>query len=305
MNFQQIKFVITVVQTNSFSEAAAICCVTQPTLSNAIAKLEQELGGKLFERNTRKVSLSGLGLHVLPIIQAIADSKKELANSATAYLNPDHKLLRIGLSPLVNAQLVKLITEPFLLKNPDVELFFKQCEIDNMAQRLRDQQVDLLIRPTPINASKQKLLTQTSLYKDQLVYLPQELHRKNSGAVKLKDIKDDIFILSVGICGLREVTLDMFESRGYSINQYSGQALGYEVLLEWAQLGIGSAILPSSKVSSDYADKSHTLILEDDKPAQVEFVAIWQNNLPAPTHIKQFQKHLLNNGKQLINGLDR
>ena len=305
MNFQQIKFVMTVVQTNSFSQAAAICCVTQPTLSNAIAKLEQELGGKLFERNTRKVSLSNLGSHVLPIIEAIAHSQKELADSSAAYLNPDHKLLRIGLSPLVNVQLVNLIIEPFLLKNPDVELFFKQCQIDDMAQRLNDQQVDLLIRPKPVNVRKQTSLTQMPLYKDKLVYLPQEQRRRNSGPVKLKDIKDDIFILSVGICGLREVTIDIFESRGYSINQYSGQALGYEVLLEWAELGIGSAILPSSKVSRVYADKSHALILENDKPAEVEFVVIWQNNTPAPTHIKEFHKHLLNNGKQLIDGLGR
>ena len=303
MNLQQLHFVIAVAKTNSFSEAAKKCHVTQPTLSNAIAKLEKELGGNLFERSTRKVSLSGLGIHLLPIIESITSSQRELTDATKAYQNPTHKLLRIGLSPLVNAQIISLVTEPFLLRNPEVQLFFKECAIDDMYERLQSQQVDLIIRPKPMQKLQQRNLKQIVLYEDELTYLPQQENAQQSDSVDLAQIKDDIFILSSGTCGLRDITLSMFESRGLKLNQYSGQAMGYEVLLEWAELGIGSAILPRSKVSTQYSKKVSTILLENQLPAKVEFSAIWVKNENTPKHIQQFHQYISKNADRLVCGL--
>ena len=61
MNFQQLRFVISVVDTGSFTRAADLCCVTQPALSNAINQLEDELGAKLLDRTTRSVSVTDFG----------------------------------------------------------------------------------------------------------------------------------------------------------------------------------------------------------------------------------------------------
>lgn len=64
MNLSQLRFAQAVAELQSFSRAAEHCHVTQPSLSNGIAQLENELGGKLFERTTRSVHLTPFGKHL-------------------------------------------------------------------------------------------------------------------------------------------------------------------------------------------------------------------------------------------------
>lgn len=68
MNLQQLRYARALAELGSFVKAANRCAVTQPTLSNAIAALEQDLGHKLFERTTRSVKLTPIGAQLLPDI---------------------------------------------------------------------------------------------------------------------------------------------------------------------------------------------------------------------------------------------
>lgn len=70
MNLNQLRYAKTVADTGSFTLAAEQCYVTQPTLSNGIAQLEQELGDKIFKRTTRTVSLTPFGEHIMPYIES-------------------------------------------------------------------------------------------------------------------------------------------------------------------------------------------------------------------------------------------
>ncbi|WP_353573394.1 LysR family transcriptional regulator, partial [Candidatus Albibeggiatoa sp. nov. BB20] len=112
MNLKQLLFAQSVAETCSFSQAAEMCHATQPTLSNSISQLEDELGGKLFVRTTRKVDLTVFGEYMLPFIRAVLDDKNELQQAAQAYHNPEHKLLRIGLSPLIDMKLLNHVLIP-------------------------------------------------------------------------------------------------------------------------------------------------------------------------------------------------
>src|SRR5258706_9278016 len=106
MNLSQLRFASTVASTGSFTAAAAECCVTQPTLSNGIAQLENELGERLFVRTTRKVALTPFGVHVLPYINEVLSAQASLVHQTQAFLSPGKRLIRIGTSPLVSANLL-------------------------------------------------------------------------------------------------------------------------------------------------------------------------------------------------------
>src|SRR5215831_19378387 len=71
MNLSQLEFAAAVGEKKSFTAAARACHVTQPTLSNGIAQLEEELGGRLFVRTTRSVALTPLGNHLVPYIKEV------------------------------------------------------------------------------------------------------------------------------------------------------------------------------------------------------------------------------------------
>lgn len=77
MNLTQLRYVKALAETCSFTLAAEQCHVTQPTLSNSIAQLEQELEERLFRRTTRTVSLTPFGQHMLPFIDKVLDAQDE------------------------------------------------------------------------------------------------------------------------------------------------------------------------------------------------------------------------------------
>ena len=106
MNFQQLRFVVAVADTRSFTSAADLCCVTQPALSNAISQLEVEMGGKLFERTTRSVELTAFGETVMDDIRSILSAKTRLLVDSSEYLAREDRNIRIGMSPLINDDFV-------------------------------------------------------------------------------------------------------------------------------------------------------------------------------------------------------
>ena len=113
MKLRQLEFVVEIARTGSFRRAAELCHATQPTLSAALAQLEQELGGRLFERTTRKVELTPFGRHIMPYLQSVLVARSEADAAARAFLDPVRKLLRIGISPLADMQAVTIVTDPF------------------------------------------------------------------------------------------------------------------------------------------------------------------------------------------------
>ena len=120
----------------TFTAAAAECCVTQPTLSNGIAQLEGELGGRLFVRTTRKVALTPLGLHLLPYVNEVLKARASLIHQTQVFLSPGKRLIRIGTSPLVSANLLGLMLEPFRLRNPDVDVVLREMNMADLYRML-------------------------------------------------------------------------------------------------------------------------------------------------------------------------
>src|ERR1700756_5051324 len=106
MNLRHVEFAVAAAAERSFSRAAERCHVTQPALSNGISQLETELGGPLFVRTTRKVDLSQFGEQMLPMIEALYRSHQELKVATRSFYDPAHRMIRIGLSPLVDVRRV-------------------------------------------------------------------------------------------------------------------------------------------------------------------------------------------------------
>ena len=123
MNLGQLRFAKAAAEERSFSKAAEKCNVTQPTLSNRIALLEEEVGGRLFARTTRRVDLTPFGAQLLPLIEAVLQAQAELEAGVKAYYNPEHKIVRIGLSPLIDARLLAQVLEPYTAAHRGVEIF--------------------------------------------------------------------------------------------------------------------------------------------------------------------------------------
>src|ERR1700679_3295951 len=88
MEFHQLRYVCAIADTGNFSRAAERCHVAQPSLSQQVLKLEEDLGTKLFGRLGRRVRLTEAGRAFLPHARSIL-SQMETARSSVADKNPD------------------------------------------------------------------------------------------------------------------------------------------------------------------------------------------------------------------------
>lgn len=301
MNLKQLRFASQVAETHSFSRAAELCFATQPTLSNAILQLEDELGGRLFNRTTRRVDLTPFGEFMLPRINEVLHSLDELTRTAASYHDPAHKILRIGFSPLVDMQRLNQVLTPFRQANPDVTIFFKECFIDDLAERLSRGQIDVRILPTTTPGVDDNACL---FYQDSLYYLPATDDRQitNHLSLRISDLPSTPIILTGGGCGLNAALSSLLKSQGVELHAYTGQALTYQVIEDWASLGIGAGILPKAKISSENQNIC-PLFTDKDEPACFSYTWSWQPENIHAGHLKSFIDYIRQTVPSLVSGL--
>lgn len=288
MNINQLRFMQALAVSGSFSKAAERCHVTQPTLSNAIAQLESELGSKLFERTTRSVSLTPFGQHMLVFIEKALDEIDEIGIAANNWNQPQQKLIRLGLSPVVDIHVLQEILSSFRQSHPEIEFFFKECYLDDLNERLQLGQLDVVIMPPRRNIA---VPNQVTLYSEPLYYVPcHGSHVVNADAksVTLSATSQENLILTIDACGLRGVTQELFQDNHLHLKEYPGQATSYSVIEDWAEIGIGAGILPKSKISKNN-QLARPLLLDNGEQASISCQAVWAK---PPVHVQMFVEHL-------------
>jgi len=294
MNLNQLRFASAVASKKSFSQAAGLCHVTQPTLSNGIALLEKELGGKLFERTTRRVVITPFGRHLLPLIDQALAATADLRAAAKDLLEPDLKILRIGMSPLVDMDRLGQILAPYQKANPEVEFFFKQCFLDDLEERLQAEQIDVGLWPEP-EPEQHPRMHNLPIYQEALhvlVSAQSVLSETPRFGLTVKDLKDETFVLTPDICGLARATQKLFRQARIRPAEYPGQALSYDVMQEWADLGVGSAVLPASKLIANNVNRARALLSGKGQPVRLTIVASWNKTANTSPHVAAFRQHL-------------
>ncbi len=303
MNLSQLRFAGAVASTGSFTAAAAECCVTQPTLSNGVAQLESELGERLFVRTTRKVALTPFGSYVLPYQDEVLRAQATFEHQAHAFLKPDKRLIRIGTSPLIRSNLLSLMIEPFRARHPGVDVVLREMNMADLYRMLDEGRLDFVLGVAGM--SKGPWLT-TPLYKEPLLFVPRGAIRPagvRKLSVKLADIAAETYVMVPDACGLARTTRELFRRHRRKLIEYSGEAMSYQVLEEWAALGIGAAILPSSRITI----KDNAAFPITDKSGQgvmIGFEAAWSRDAIRADHLVGFSNHLKKVVPSIVAGLD-
>jgi DNA-binding transcriptional LysR family regulator len=107
MELHQVRYFLSVSRSLNFTRAAEQCNVTQPALTKAIQKLEQELGGELIHRERQLTQLTDLGKLVLPMLQNMIAAADAARLHAREFQRKEIAPLKIGLTPCVSAKLIE------------------------------------------------------------------------------------------------------------------------------------------------------------------------------------------------------
>src|SRR3954453_8025852 len=103
MELHQLRYVLAVAETSSFTRAAERCLVVQSALSHQIARLERELGARLFERTSRRVRLTPAGAAFLPAAHQCLDAAQRAAAEVAAAVGQVRGHLRVAVIPVITA----------------------------------------------------------------------------------------------------------------------------------------------------------------------------------------------------------
>ena len=286
MNLSQLKFVKATSEFKSFSRAAQFCHVTQPTLSNGVSKLEEELGEKIFFRTTRTVGLTPFGEMLLPTIASILSLEEMIYLNAKEFSNPETVVLKIGMSPLVSTKFVTLLANSYKAQNSKHEILLIEENLSILDEKLKNHELDLILVPIVKRTSSNNSIR---LYDEDLFFIDNvdSTHSK----VPINHIRDKTFVMVPDSCGLSEITRSLLRTTRKEIKEYEGKALSYQVLADWASRGLGSAILPRSKILPHISKQQ---IFKSNKPAKISFEAKWlsKDNKPLKKMIQHFKKHI-------------
>jgi len=296
MNLSHLKFIVATAELKSFSRAAEKCNVTQSTLSNGVSEVEEELGAKLFERTTRSVSLSPFGEAILPLINTIITAEGNLFIQAKNFLNPEKVLIKIGVSPLLNTSFTSLLTKSFSDQHSNYEIVLYEENLAQLQKMLSEHNLDFIFVPLLSDFAKSKSVC---LYEEPLVLVSKNPEINKSKSIKAKDLKNHKFVMVPETCGLAKVTREVFKKARVPLVEYEGKAFSYGALTDWAQNGIGAAVLPKSKIQANI--NSVPLTDTNGNNEQIRFVAI--GNAAKNPKLKIFTDYIKEISPKISQGL--
>ena len=294
MNINHLKYIKAVSELNNFSVAALACNVTQSTLSNGVSRLEEELGRKIFERSTRSVKLTPFGSRILSSIKSMLDLQDAIYLVAKEFKEPKTQIIKIGVSPLLNSKFTSLLTRTFTENNKDQKIILVEQNLNVLEKDFSNSDLDIIFIP---QLNKPKTRNSMHLYKEELVYLESGLGKGQS--VNISDIKNKTFLMVPDTCGLSYAVRNLLGSTKKNIKEYEGLAMSYPVLAEWASSGLGSAILPASKIPHGiHASK----IISSKKNTEINFIAMWKSG--DRSKLRPIVQHFKKNSNSIYKGLN-
>ena len=145
MTLVQLRHLISLAQTGSFSRSAEVLFLTQPALSRSIRALEEEMGQPLFDRVGRRSELTPFGREVLERARQIVFGADELAASGQAMREGRAGMLRVGMGSGPGAMLMTPLLREMALHHPAVRLTVNRGSTERLVQGLRERELDALV----------------------------------------------------------------------------------------------------------------------------------------------------------------
>ncbi|MFE7273482.1 LysR family transcriptional regulator [Streptomyces sp. NPDC057623] len=282
MNIEGLRYARAVSTTKSFSAAARAYGVTQPALSNGIARLEQELGVTLFERSPRGVRPTADGTRILPMIDQALDALDSLVAEARRLAQPAPDTIRMGVSPLIGADLVARAFDAARSLDRPLGLVLREADLTHLREDLEAGLLDVLLVPA---VQAMPTFRHRVIAREPVVVIDPAGSRAG-GPVELQAAADAAYILVPDSCGLTTFTTELFRSHDLALRTYPGEASNYRVLDEWARMGVGAALLPQSKITQDHG--SSRPLVRAGTPVEIAYEAVWDNGSALAADLEDF-----------------
>ena len=281
MTLTELKYIVAVAREKHFGKAAEACFVSQPTLSVAVKKLEDELELKLFERSSGEVTVTPLGEEIVRQAQSVLEQAAEIKEIAKRGKDPLGGPLKLGVIYTIGPYLLPDLVRQNIERTPQMPLMLQENFTVRLLEMLRTGEIEAAILAEPFPDTG---LAIAPLYDEPFLAALPSSHPLAAGTeVTTEQLKSEhMLLLGSGHC-FRDHVLQVcpefarFSSSTDGIRKsFEGSSL--ETIKHMVAAGMGVTLVPRLAVPPEALGAA-----EPDAPGVVRYLPIHDDGGAPPT----------------------
>jgi LysR family hydrogen peroxide-inducible transcriptional activator len=290
----ELRYIVAVARERHFGRAAEACFVSQPTLSVAVKKLEEELGVTLFERGPGEVSVTPPGQKIVEQAQRVLEEAARVRELAAAGRDPLLGPLRLGAIYTIGPYLLPKLVPIMRRSAPSMPLHIQENFTHRLSESLKSGEVDAILIALPFDEPG---IATRAVYDEPFLVAVPKGHgweaRKRISADELAS--ESLLLLGEGHC-FRDQVLDICnvvraKERSSLAKTVEGGSL--ETIRQMVASGVGVTVLPSTSIGAG-GTGDLIRILPFSRPVPTRRVGLaWRRSFPRPEAIEALRKAIL------------
>jgi LysR family hydrogen peroxide-inducible transcriptional activator len=282
MTLNELRYVVAIAQERSFGRAAQRCFVSQPALSVAIQKLEEELGTQLFERGKTEVTVTPVGERIVEQAQKVLEEATRIRDIAQAGRNQLVGLFRLGVIYTVAPYLLPDLIPALNARAPQMPLEIEENLTEHLEAALKTGRIDAAIIALPFAPSG---VVSEFLYEEPFqVVVPQQHKWAKRKTIQPGELSGEhTILLNVGHC-FRDQVLDACPELNRSDAPIT-RTNSLETVRNMVASGLGVSVLPRDALTPKYHSRL-VVAVPFTRPVPTRRIALaYRKSFPRPAAI--------------------
>ena len=277
ISLKQMRYALALARTGHFGQAAQICAVSQPALSQQIQALEEFCGAALFDRLKGGARLTPFGRDFIDLASQATRSADALESFALHHAGKPNRPLRFGLIPTVAPYLLPTIFPALTANLPELSFTISENRTESLLESLQDGRLDLALIATEVPAGGPRVVT-APLF-DDLFVLATPSSETTTEPVSLAALAPErILLLDEGHC-FRDQTISACRlDAGHTARTFAATSLS--TIVEFVANGQGVTLLPQIALRKEANDPRIAVHRLNDPEAGRQLRLVWREGTP-------------------------
>ncbi|HWO96212.1 MAG TPA: LysR family transcriptional regulator [Bacillus sp. (in: firmicutes)] len=290
MDVRQLQYFYEVAKQKSFTKAAEVLHISQPSLSKMVKSLEDEIGIKLIDRSGKRIQLTDAGEIVFQQAEVVLNSLNDLSNSLYDLMNLKRGIIKFGIPPIIGTLFFPRIIKSFRDSYPLIHIQMTEFGAKKTERIVEQGEVDIGVVLLPVDETKFESIP---FAKEKLqVVMPKNHSFAKRQFISLTELKDESFIMFHEDFSMHEIIYNECLRAGFqpAIAYTSSQ---WDFIGEMVAANLGIALFPESicqKLNHDYVS---IVDLDDTIPWELGLIIKKDRYISIAT--KAFLDHLQSN----------
>ncbi|QEL56097.1 hydrogen peroxide-inducible genes activator [Chromobacterium paludis] len=306
MTLTELRYIVAVARERHFGRAAQSCFVSQPTLSIAIKKLEDELGVTLFERGGQEVAVTEIGERIIEQSQRVLEEADAVKRLAGEHQNELAGPLKLGVIFTISPYLLPRLIPALRILAPDMPLILEENYTSRLAEMLKRGEVDAIIVADPFEETG---IEAWPLYDEPFVVATPKGHpwEKQPSIEPCQLSEESVLLLSPGNCFRDQVLqacseLSSRPAQGHNLaSTLQGSSLN--TIRHMVASGMGVTVMPATSVGP--GDESLLSVVPFSQPApQRRVLLVTRKQFFRKKAIETLQQAVFRSGLSSVNMLE-